>query len=316
MTAPHVTAMPAPGQFPSLDREFYIEAFLQRWTSEKTRLAYRQDIQTLQQWCTTNGLDLFSLHRIHLEVFMRYLAEDRGNSATTIIHRIGTLKQFFDLAVEDGLCVKNPTRFLKLPKRPPLSAAHKALAPRDFERLVWAAAESDPTEYALVLTMGMCGLRVGSACSLDVETSTVIDQAHRLFVFVAKGGETMSVPQPPAVVQAVDMAIAGRTTGPLFLRADGSRMTRASAAKVITRLAKAAGITQKCTPHTLRHTFAVTSLDGGAQLEEVALSMGHKDSSTTYRAYGRKRIPDNQHTAHRVAGSIRIPDLPRLRLVS
>lgn len=312
MTSPYVTAMPVSGQLAALDLEFYIEAFLQRWDNENTRITYRTDLETLQDWCTANGLSLFGLHRIHLEVFMRYLRDDRGNSATTILHRIGTIKQFFDLAVDDGLAVKNPTRLLKLPKQPPVDSTSKALSPRDYERLVWAAAESTATDYALVLTMGMCGLRVSAACSLDVETATVMEQAHRLFVFTNKGGETMSVPQPPAVIQAVDRAINGRTTGPLFLRRDGSRMNRQSAAKVITRLVRKAGITQNVTPHSLRHTMAVTSIANGAPLEAVALSLGHKDSSTTFRHYGRKRIPNNQHTSHMVAGSILIPDLPAI----
>lgn len=313
MTAPNLTAMPTIGQLSSLDLEFYIEAFLQRWDCENTRTGYRSDLEVLQTWCTANGLDLFSLHRIHLEVFMRYLADERGNCATTILHRIGTISQFFELAVDDGLAQKNPTRLLKLPRRPSSSAIDKALSAQDYERLVWAAAESNPTDYALVLTMGMCGLRISPACSLDVETATVIDQAHRMFVFVNKGGETMAVPQPPAVMQAVDRVIDGRTTGPLFPRRDGSRMTRASAAKIMQRLARKAGITQKISPHTLRHTFAVTSLANGAPLEAVALSMGHKDSSTTFRHYGRKRIPNNQHTAYSVAGSILLPALPPLR---
>ncbi|NIL77576.1 tyrosine-type recombinase/integrase [Rhodococcus sp. B10] len=316
MTALHVTAMPASGEFSSIDREFYIEAFLHRWDSENTRIAYRNDIDVLSQWCTAHNLEMFAVHRIHLEMFMRHLAEERGNSANTIIHRIGTIRQFFDLAVDDGLMQKNPTTKLRLPKRPPTSAVHKALTPRDYERLAWAAAESKPTEYALILTMGMCGLRVTPACSLDVETSTVVDQAYRMFVFVTKGGETMSVPQPPAVVQAVDRIVDGRTTGPLFLRRDGSRMTRASAARIMTRLGKRAGIEQHITPHTLRHTFAVTSLENGEPLENVALSLGHKDSSTTYRHYGRRRIPNNQHTSHSVAASIRIPTLPPLRAAS
>lgn len=294
----------------SLDREFYIDAFLQRWDSKNTRRSYRMDIEALQTWCAAQGLDMFALHRIHLEVFMRYLADERHNTATTILHRIGTISRFFDLAVDDGLSAKNPTRLLKLPKRPPVDATAKALSSRDYERLVWAAAESNPTEYALVLTMGMCGLRISPACSLDVETATVVEQAHRMFVFVTKGGETQRVPQPPAVIQAVDLAIAGRTSGPLFLRRDGSRMTRSSALKVMIRLARTAGITQRVTNHTLRHTFAVTSLGSGATLEETALSLGHKDSSTTYRFYGRKTIPNNQHASHRVAGSIQLPVLP------
>lgn len=313
MTVTNITALSVPAQLADIDLEFYVDAFLQRWESENTRRTYRGDIEALMHWCEKNGLNVFSLHRIHMEVFMRYLADERGNSASTIIHRIGTIGQLFELAVDDGLAPKNPTRLLKMPKRPPEDATSRALSSRDYERLVWAAAESSPTEYALVLTMGMCGLRISPACSLDVETATVVEQAHRKFVFVSKGGATERVPQPPAVMQAIDIIIAGRTSGPLFLRRDGSRMTRGSALKVMKRLARSAGITQTMTNHTLRHTFAVTSLNKGATIEETALSLGHKDSSTTFRFYGRKQIPDNQHTSHRVAGSI---ELPRLRLVS
>lgn len=320
MTALHVTAMPAAPKLSTLDREFYIEAFLQRWDSENTRTAYRSDLDILQAWCTANGLDLFGLHRIHLEVFMRHLKNDRDNNENTILHRMGTISQFFELAVDDGLSAKNPTRLLKLPKRPPIDGTSKALSVRDYERLVWAAAESSPTEYALVLTMGMCGLRVSPAISLDVETATVIDQAHRMFVFVNKGGETVGVPQPPAVMQAVDRIIDGRTTGPLFLRRNGSRMTRGSSLKIMKRLGRKAGIAQNLTNHTLRHTFACTSLANGAPLEAVALSMHHKDSSTTFRYYGPKRIANNKHTSHLVAGSIELPTLPsverHLRLAS
>lgn len=301
------TALP---DFEHLDRAVYAEAFVQNWDAENTRKSYLTDLDILFRWCDEKGLDVFALHRTHLQLFMRYLAEERKNSKTTILHRMSTIAQFYDIAVDDGLMIKNPTRLLKMPKRPSIHAADKALTSREFERLVWAAAEAkSPTDYALVLIMGVCGLRVTPACSLDVETATVIDQAHRMLVFVNKGGETMSVPQPPIVAQAVDRVVAGRTTGPLLPRRDGSRMTRSSAAKVIARLGRAAKIDRHLHPHLLRHTFAVSSLNAGVPLEHVALSLGHKDSSTTYRHYGRRRIANNQHSSHIVAGSIVVPTL-------
>ncbi|SNS58269.1 tyrosine-type recombinase/integrase [Rhodococcoides kyotonense] len=292
-----------------VDRAIYAEAFVQRWECENTRRSYLSDLEVLFAWCDSRGLDVFAVHRMHLQVFMRYLADERDNCATTILHRMSTIAQFYELAVDDSLCGKNPTRLLKLPKRPTIRSADRALTPREFERLVWAAADAGPVDYALVLIMGVCGLRVSPTCSLDVETATVLDQAHRMLVFTNKGGETMAVPQPPIVVQAVDRVIDGRTTGPLLPRNDGSRMTRQSAAKILTRLKRHAGITRRLTPHDLRHTFAVTSLESGVPLEAVALSMGHKDSSTTYRHYGRRTIANNQHSAHIVAGSIQVPNL-------
>ncbi|OZE92115.1 hypothetical protein CH302_23670 [Rhodococcus sp. 15-2388-1-1a] len=290
-----------------IDREFYADSFIRRWDSENTRATYRDDLKVFFGWCDGHGLDVFAAHRTHLEIFVRYLAEERGNAISTIHHRMATLRQFYELALDDDLVRKNPCRLVKLPRIQIDNTRAKSLTAREFDRLVDVAAASTPTDYALTLVMGICGLRVSAACSLDVETSTVVEQAHRVFLFTQKGGQVTTVPQPPMVIQAVDRAIDGRTTGPLLRRRDGSRMTRSSAARVVKRLAKKAGINRSISPHTLRHTFCEASLNANVPLEIVAKSMGHKDSSTTYRHYSRRGLPSNMHSSYVVAGKMLVP---------
>ncbi|MDP9473207.1 MAG: tyrosine-type recombinase/integrase, partial [Chloroflexota bacterium] len=51
--------------------------------------------------------------------------------------------------------------------------------------------------------------------------------------------------------------------GPLFLGYDATRMTRDAAARMVRRIAKAAGITKRIGPHSLRHSFITAALDAG-----------------------------------------------------
>ncbi|QMU22086.1 tyrosine-type recombinase/integrase [Gordonia rubripertincta] len=286
------------------DLDLYIESFLARWESTNTRATYRQDLTAWLRWC-----DLHDKHPISdasrplVEVWMRWLRDERGNSSSTINHRVGTLSQFFELALDDDLVRKNPCRLVRRPRAMPDADERIALTRDEMQRLTAASAASGPADHALIVLMGMCGLRVSEACGLDVTDCHEIAKAHRCVRFVGKGNKPALVPMPPAVQRAVDAAIGDRTEGPLIVRRDGSRMTRRSADRVVKRCAKAAGITAvTVSPHTLRHTFIVGALDAGASPRTVQLSARHADISTTLSTYDRGRQALDDHASYVVAG--------------
>ncbi|QKO02354.1 tyrosine integrase [Gordonia phage BlingBling] len=286
------------------DLDLYIESFLARWENPNTRDAYRADLVMWLRWCELHDKDpIGDASRPLVEMWMRWLRDERSNSAATINHRVGTLGQFFEIALDDDLVRKNPCRLARRPKVQPNPDQRIALTRPELQRLEAVAAASCPADHALVMLMGYCGLRVSEACSLDVTDCHEIAKAHRCVRFVGKGGRPALVPMPPAVQRAVDDAIAGRTEGPLILRRDGSRMTRRSADRVVKRLAKAAAITSvTVSPHTLRHSFVVSALDAGAAPRTVQLSARHADISTTLSTYDRGRQALDDHAAYIVAG--------------
>ena len=55
--------------------------------------------------------------------------------------------------------------------------------------------------------------------------------------------------------RAIDLAIGERTEGPVSLAADGRRLDRHSAGRIVRKTARRAGIGKAVTPHTLRHAF-------------------------------------------------------------
>jgi len=146
------------------------------------------------------------------------------------------------------------------------------------------------------------GLRVSEAAALTGAQLRIDDG----FVTVmGKGGKERIVPLGRRAKEALAVYLAterprlvGARPSPwVFVRAGGKPLSRQSIWKLVKRRARAAGVTQRVTPHTLRHTFATHLLGGGADLRVVQTLLGHADVGTT-QIYTHV-APERLRTVHR-----------------
>ena len=113
----------------------------------------------------------------------------------------------------------------------------------------------------------------------------------------------MTIPLAPRTARAIDLAVGERTAGPVFLTADGRRLDRHGAGRIVRKVARRAGIAKAVTPHTLRHAFITAALDAGVPLRDVQEAASHADPRTTMR-YDRARGSLDRHATYIVAAYV------------
>jgi site-specific recombinase XerD len=262
-----------------------------------TRDAYALDLRQFATWCSELNLALFAAKRVHIEAFARDL-EARGRSRATIARRLCTVTCFYRYAEQEGLIEHSPAVHVRRPRLDYESHA-VGLDRNELGAMLVAAGLAGARDHALIALLAMNGLRVSEAIGANID-QLGLERGHRTLTVVRKGGKTVTMPMAPRTARTVDLAIGDRYDGPILLGNDGQRLDRHAAARIVRRIGRAAGITKKIGPHTLRHGFITAALDAGVPLRDVQEAASHADPRTTMR-YDRARVSLDRHATYIVS---------------
>jgi integrase/recombinase XerD len=173
--------------------------------------------------------------------------------------------------------------------------------------LLVAAGLGPAREHALISLLALNGLRVSEATGADIE-ALGIERGYRTLVITRKGAKVVTIPLAPRTARAIDLAVAERCEGPIFLAPDGRRLDRHGAGRAVRSIARRAGIAKTVGPHTLRHAFITAALDAGVPLRAVQEAAPHADPRTTIR-YDRAWASPDRHATYIVAAYVAgLPD--------
>lgn len=277
-----------------------VAGFLARYRGA-TRINYQSDLRCYLAWCHDVNIHPVELSRPQLELWMRHMEEQQHLAPATIARRLSTVSGMFRFAHIDGLIGTNPAEHVRRP-RVPEESNRNGLDRMELGACIHVAAASGPMDHALFCLLGLLGLRVGEATSVDIEDLDHAD-GHRTVRIVGKGAKPAVVPLPPRVGRACDEAASDRSTGPLLLSRSGVRMDRHAATRIVQRVAKTAGVEKHLSPHSLRHAFITNALDAGVPLRDVQIAARHADPRTTTR-YDRNRNQLDRHASYIVTAYI------------
>ena len=132
--------------------------------SGRTRDAYTLDLKTFFAWCAERNTEVFAMTRPHLEIYVRWMEEQRGYAPATTARRLSTVAGFYRFAVIDGYLDRSPAEYVRRPHVPEESQA-LALDRMQLGALVSAARASSPDDAALITML------VPVARTLDLATA-------------------------------------------------------------------------------------------------------------------------------------------------
>jgi integrase/recombinase XerD len=105
---------------------------------------------------------------------------------------------------------------------------------------------------------------------------------YRVPHLVGKGNKPATMPLTVPVLRVLEACRGQRTSGPLVMRPiSGQPIDRRDAYRMVTRIAKTAGILRHISPHSLRHAAITNALDAGVPLRDAQILARHADPRTT-----------------------------------
>jgi integrase/recombinase XerD len=275
----------APRAAPSAELTAYLRSLrLERGLADQTVASYRRDIRQLEEHLAAKGLSLLAASAEDLD---EYFALHPWRPATRA-RKMAALRSFYRAQILASRLTQDPARRLSLSR--PLERVPKALSVAQVHTLLTRppATPLGLRDRALLEILYGAGLRVSEAVDLRVQD---LDLEVGYVRTIGKGDKERVV---PLGTKAVDATMAylqrGRpflgspgTLKPpqLLLNSQGRKLTRQGVHLVVKKYARAAGLDDGISAHTLRHSFATHLLEGGADLRAVQEMLGHADISTT-----------------------------------
>jgi integrase/recombinase XerD len=292
----------------TLDFLAYLE--LERGLSRNTLEAYRSDLQQFGEFLSRRGIDPLEVESRDLRAFISELANGSGQrtpvAPATLQRKIACLRSFYRYLRREHALEADPTTELRAPRS--RARLPKVLTRDEVAHLLAQPRGSAPTvlrDRALLETMYACGLRASEAIALELSQ---LDLDGGIVRARGKGSKERIVPIGSKAVQAVrtylDKArprlVGVRDEPRVFVNARGGRLSRQGLYKIVQRHARTAGLAQRMSPHTLRHTFATHLLAGGCDLRSLQEMLGHADIGTTqvYTHLSPDRLRDVYFSAH------------------
>ena len=274
---------------------------IERGLSKNSMSAYRRDLARYADYLEGSGK--LSFAQVLPEQVSDFLVALRlgdsnhqalapASAARTVI----AVRGLHSFLVKEGITATDPARAVKPPgisKRLP-----KALSFADIEKLLAQVGVDSKGDLPVLLMRDQVlleflygtGARISELIDLDLDAGLNLNAALPILRLRGKGDKERLVPVGSHALAALDrylvrarpiLAAKGKGDQALFLNARGGRLSRQSAWTILQETATRAGLGDKVSPHTMRHSFATHLLENGADVRVVQELLGHASVTTT-----------------------------------
>ena len=276
-----------------------------------TRSAYLRAVRRFLDWCEGGQIEL---HRITPGHVGTYLAGLPVGVPTKKQH-LAALRRLFDRLVVRHVVLLNPAASVRAERYQVVEGKTPEISVPHARRLLASLSGTDVVsrrDKAVVGVLIYTAARVGAVTRLRL-CDLRHDGEQWTLRFAEKGGKSREIPVRHDLqlmildyLDAAGLSTGGGTT-PLFrsaVRRTGTlsprAMTPGDAGRMVKRRLRAAGLSDRLSPHSFRVATVTDLLENGVPLEEVQFLAGHADPRTT-RLYDRRQKRVTRNVVERIS---------------
>lgn len=262
---------------------------LEKSLSANSIEAYLHDVLKFENFLISNSTPVgpIAVEYNHLLQFVNSLTKV-GVAASSQARMISGLRAFYKFLLLEDVLINDPTQNLELPKL--ARKLPEVLGKDEIDKMLAQIDLTKPMGHrdkAIIETLYGCGLRVSELTGLNI--SEIYFQEEFIKVH-GKGNKERLVPIAKSVLKVlnqyinetrVHLKLNKKFSDTVFLNHFGNGLSRISVFKLIKSLAVKANIQKNISPHTFRHSFATSLVEGGADLRAVQQMLGHESIITT-----------------------------------
>jgi len=262
---------------------------LEKSLSKNSIEAYLRDIKKLISYLEDENMNFRpdELTSNHFHLFIQFQSKN-GLGPHSQSRLISGIKAFFKYLIMENIITDSPALMLETPrlgrKLPDI------LSLEEINRLFKAidlSTNEGQRNLSMLETLYGCGLRVSELINMHLSD---IYETEGFIRVIGKGDKERLVPIGDEALKSIriyrDQLRIHITPKHgeedfVFLKHNGTRLTRQWVFYIIKKLVEMTGIHKKISPHTFRHSFATHLVEGGADLRAVQEMLGHESITTT-----------------------------------
>ena len=260
--------------------------------SNNTIIAYQNDITNFNKFVKEEKFakDLLGIRNDRvIKAYISHL-NNMGEAVNSVNRNIASLRGFYKYLLSEKIVDKNfftDISSLKKPKRLPQIIREKEIV------MLLDSCNKQTTlgfrDYLLIEFLYATGLRVSELCSLKTSDIDLINlevkvrgkgNKDRIVLIYEELKEDikhyLNLERITLLAKSND-----ENNRSLFLNNKGTSLTTRGVRVILDKVIKNCGETFHISPHMLRHSFATTLLNNGADLRSVQELLGHENLSTT-----------------------------------
>ena len=260
--------------------------------SNNTIIAYQNDITNFNKFVKEEKFakDLLGIRNDRvIKAYISHL-NNMGEAVNSVNRNIASLRGFYNYLLSEKIVDKNfftDISSLKKPKRLPQIIREKEIV------MLLDSCNKQTTlgfrDYLLIEFLYATGLRVSELCSLKTSDIDLINLEVKV---CGKGNKDRIVLIYEELKEDIKhylnlerITLLAKSNDEnnrsLFLNNKGTSLTTRGVRVILDKVIKNCGETFHISPHMLRHSFATTLLNNGADLRSVQELLGHENLSTT-----------------------------------